>query len=303
MGTKQTRDPAEDVDHAIKNLSAGEARDAVARAGPGAPVIYASISARGVEELNRPALSLWGSGISAGLLLMMSVLGEGLFHHVLPAFEGASAIADIGYTFGFVLVIMGRLQLFTENTITPVLPLLANPTRQALWQTARLWLVVFCANLIGTFAAALLFYHGGVVTPEQLESLLVVSSKVMENTPLQTLLYGVVAGLLIAALVWCMPTAAGGGILLIVFVTYMIALGNFTHVIAGSGEGFLLLLDGQVGPVWLVFGLILPALIGNVLGGTVLFAILAYVQVKEEISAERADRRTASARHAPAKSS
>ncbi len=275
------------MDPAIQSLTAGEELDAMERAGPRAPVVYASISARGLEELNRPFISLLGSGISAGLILMMSVIAEGLIHHELPEFQGAELIADIGYTFGFLIVIIGRMQLFTEDTITPVLPLLANPTKRAFMRTGRLWSVVFTANLIGTFVAAFTLTYGDIVRPDQLHAIIEVSGKVMENTPFETLRYGIIAGFLIAALVWCMPTLRGGEFLMIFFITYLIALGDFTHVIAGSGEGFLLYLDGQVDGAWLFYGLIGPALIGNVIGGTVLFAVLAYVQVMEEISEDK----------------
>ncbi|MBJ3776157.1 formate/nitrite transporter family protein [Acuticoccus mangrovi] len=282
------RDPrAGDTDPAIRNLTHGEEREAIRRAGPRAPVVYASISARGLEEINRPAISLFGSGVSAGLMLMISVIAEGLLHHALPAFAGRHLIADMGYTVGFIIVITGRMQLFTEDTTTPVLPLLANPTKHAFWRTGRLWAIVLSANLVGTFLGAMLLSVGGIVRPEQLAGIVEVSAKVMANTPFETLRYGVVAGFLIAALVWCMPTSRGSKVLLIFIITYVIALGDFTHVVAGSGEAFLLLLEGRIDPVGAVGGVILPALAGNILGGTVLFAALAYVQVMEEISQDR----------------
>ncbi|WP_420391326.1 formate/nitrite transporter family protein [Acuticoccus sp.] len=287
-GEEFDRDVDEDEpDPAIESLSSGEEQDAIRRAGPRPQVVYASISARGLEEINRPALSLWGSGIAAGLILMMSVIAEGLMHHALPPFEGREAIADIGYTLGFVLVILGRLQLFTENTITPVLPLLANPKGRALLRTARLWMIVFFANMVGTMIAAAMLTWGDIVTNAQLAAILEVSAKVTDHTPFETLRYGVIAGFLIATLVWCIPTAKGSEFFLTFFITYVIALGDFTHVVAGSGEGFLLMFAGHAEPGWVAFGLIGPAFIGNVLGGTVLFATLAYVQVREEIVQSR----------------
>ncbi len=273
-----------DQDPAIDSLSTGEEQDAIERAGPRPQVVYASISARGQEELNRPAISLFGSGVAAGLLIMMSVIAEALIMMQLPDVKGAKLIGDVGYTFGFLIVILGRLQLFTENTITPVLPLLANPTRRAFNRTGRLWLIVFTANLTGVLMAATLLAWGDIVTDAQFAAIMEVSGKVAEHTPFETLRYGVIAGVLIAAIVWCLPTAGGNPFLLIFTMTYLIALGDFTHVIAGSGEGFLLLMEGQVTLGWLIFGLILPAFVGNVIGGTVLFATLAYVQVAEEIS-------------------
>ncbi|UOM32949.1 formate/nitrite transporter family protein [Acuticoccus sp. I52.16.1] len=280
----ETAERSDDHDPAIDSLSTGEERDAIKRAGPRPQVVYASISARGLEELNRPAISLFGSGVAAGLVLMMSVISEALIMLALPEMEGATLIGDIGYTFGFLIVILGRLQLFTENTITPVLPLLANPKRRAFYRTGRLWLTVFAANLVGVALAAVLLAWGDIVTDVQYGAILEVAGKVAEHTPFETLRYGIIAGFLIAAIVWCLPTAGGGQFFLVFTMTYIIALGDFTHVIAGAGEGILLFLEGQASLGWVVFGLIVPAFVGNVLGGTVLFATLAYVQVMEEIS-------------------
>ena len=272
---------------AIETLTRSEERDAIARAGPRAPVVYASISARGLEELNRPLISLLGSGFVSGLIMMLSVLAQGLLSATLPAFEGREAVTDIGYTLGFLIVILGRLQLFTENTITPVLPLLANPGSGYLRLTGRLWLIVFLANIAGTAAGAFMIVHGGIVTPEQLAAAIEVSTKAIAPAPLETLRYGVVAGFLIAALVWCMPTTRGAEFPMIFFITYVIALGDFAHVIAGAGEGFIAVFAGEASLWFVLGGFIVPAFVGNVLGGTVLFATLAYVQVMEEISADR----------------
>lgn len=277
----------EEGDPGIENLTRSEEREAIELAGPRAPVVYASISARGVEEINRPWISLLGSGFSSGLIMMVSVIAMAILDLELPNFAGREAITAMGYTLGFIIVILGRMQLFTENTITPVLPLLANPSRRFLYRTARLWLLVFAANLAGTFVAAFMLAHGDIVTPEQLQASVHVSMKVLSHTPLETLRYGIIAGFLIAALVWCMPTARGSEFLLIFAITYLIAIGGFTHVVVGSGEGFLLLLTGHADLWFVAVGLILPAFAGNVLGGTVLFAALAYVQVMEEISADR----------------
>jgi len=274
-------------DAAIQSLTRGEELEAIERAGPRAPVVYASISARGLEEINRPALSLVGSGFASGLIMMVSVIAEGVLHGKLPGFSGRALVADLGYTIGFLIVILGRMQLFTENTITPVLPLLANPGRSILWRTGRLWLLVFAANMAGTFFAALMLVHGAVIAPEHLAATVEISQKVIAHTPLETMRYGIIAGFLIAALVWCMPTARGSEFMMIFAITYVIAAGDFTHVIAGSAEGFLLLFTGDAGLGLVIWGLIVPAFAGNVLGGTLLFAALAYVQVMEEISVGR----------------
>ncbi len=94
---------------------------------------------------------------------------------------------------------------------------------------------------------------------------------------------GIVSGWLIAALVWMLPSAEGTEIFVITLITYLIALGGFTHVVAGSAEAFYLWLAGPASLTQVVFGFLLPTLAGNLFGGTLLFAVLSYAQVREEI--------------------
>ncbi len=246
-------------------------------------VVYEIVRREGEEEMERPLASLWWSGIAAGLGITASVLAEGLLHHYLPDTPYRPILENFGYCLGFVLVIMGRLQLFTENTITVVLPLLAGFSLERLWTVARLWLVVFLANVVGTLVTAVVTVYAGTVHPEHMPALLEVSHHFAENSPLEALIYGIPAGFFIASIVWMLPSSEGSEFWVIVAFTYLIALGDFTHVVAGSAEVFLLQISGELGVVDGVFGLILPTFVGNIIGGTCLFAVLAYGQVQDEM--------------------
>lgn len=247
------------------------------------PVVYEIVRREGEEEMERPLASLWWSGIAAGLGITASLLAEGLLHHYLPDTPYRPILENFGYCVGFLLVIIGRLQLFTENTITVVLPLLARFNFDRLWIVARLWMVVFLANMVGTLLTAIVTLYAGTVHPEHLLALLEVSQHFADISPLEALVYGLPAGFFIAAIVWMLPSAEGSQFWIIVAFTYLIALGDFTHVVAGSAEVFLLQLNGDLGIAQGIFGLILPAFVGNIIGGTGLFALLAYGQVHEEI--------------------
>ena len=85
---------------------------------------------------------------------MTSVIAQAALRHGLPDVPGREVIACFGYSIGFLMVILGRMQLFTEQTIVTVLPVMAQPTWRKLWGTARLWTIVFVANMLGTFVAA-----------------------------------------------------------------------------------------------------------------------------------------------------
>lgn len=244
--------------------------------------VYAIIRREGEEELQRPVSSLWWSGVAAGVGISTSVLAEGILHQELDGHPLQRLFENLGYTLGFVLVILSRLQLFTENTITVILPLLNEPTRLKLWQTLRLWGVVLAANMAGTFVTAFITLYAGTTTPEYTEGMLEVSRQFAEKSSWEAFTHGIPAGFFIAAVVWMLPSARGFEIFVIILFTWLIATGEFTHVVAGATEVFMLLLQGELGAAG-ALGLLLPTFLGNVLGGTGLFALLAYAQVHEEM--------------------
>lgn len=264
-------------------LNNADAEDVQERLRLRSPIVYHIIKQEGDEELARPISSLWWSGIAAGLCISMSVVAEGLLHQHLPDAPWRPLVENLGYTVGFLIVVLGRLQLFTENTITAVLPLMTDRSRHNLYLLLRLWLVVFVANLVGTFLFAVAATYGGIFSPEQLETFREISRHFMTKDAAEMALHGIPAGFLIAAMVWMIPSAENASFWVITLMTYMIALGDLSHVVAGSAEASLLLLNGEIG-LGTTFGtFMIPTYFGNVLGGTMLFAMLAYVQVKEEI--------------------
>ncbi len=250
--------------------------------------VYSVVAAEGREEIERPVSALWWSGIAAGLGISTSVLGMGILHGMLEGHPQQAIIERLGYPLGFILVILSRLQLFTENTITAILPLLKKPSRRMWWKTSRLWVIVFVANMVGTLVTAFLTIHLGIAPPDHVAGMLAVSRHFAELGPMECMTRGIPAGFFIAALVWMLPSSRGFEIFTIFVFTYLIAMGEFTHVVAGSTEAFLLLVNGDIG-IADTLSLILPTFVGNVLGGTGLFALLAYGQVREEIEAKTAE--------------
>lgn len=80
----------------------------------------------------------------------------------------------------------------------------------------------------------------------------------------------------IASIAWILPSARGNAVWVIVLITYVISLGEFSHVVAGSGEAWLLMWTRQTSFAGALDGFILPSLAGNLVGGTGLFAVLAH---------------------------
>ena len=176
------------------------------------------------------------------------------------------------------------MQLFTENTITPILQLFLSPTRQNFWLTGRLWAIVFAANLVGCAIAAAFIVFADLVPPKQFQGILEVSRHYGEASFFEHFRWGVLAGFIIASLVWILPRMnSAGEVMMIVILTYIISLGGFSHVVAGSTELFVLVMMSELGLITAILNGIMPALIGNIIGGTGIFAALTYAQVREEI--------------------
>jgi formate-nitrite transporter family protein len=262
-------------------LSDREIEEADDRSSTTAKVVHEAIRLEGTEELERASSSVAWSALAAGLTICTSMLGQGVLMAALPDTAWRPLVASFGYTLGFIFVTMGRQQLFTETTLTVMLPVLHGTHR--LSEVARYWAIVFAANIVGTllFAGAMMIPH--LVRPELLQSFSDLGVKAVEPGFAGVLVKGVIAGWLIALMVWLMPAAASARILVIVAVTWLIAAGEFSHVIAGSGEAAVAAMQGAIGWQDYALGFLLPAFIGNSVGGVVFVALLNHAQVKKEV--------------------
>ncbi|RYH04083.1 formate/nitrite transporter family protein [Salipiger sp. IMCC34102] len=280
---------AAQADRQERELNQEEEEEAVRDASHmSAKLVYQVVRREGDDELLRPSTALFWSGIAAGVCISFSVIGQGIFHAWLPEAEWRPLVESFGYTFGFLIVIIGRMQLFTENTLTTVLPLLARPSRLLLVSVARLWGIVALANVIGCFIAAVFIAYIPAFEPEVVEGMMTVSHHALGLAPLTAFFKAIPAGLLIAALVWMLAAGERTSFLVIFVMTWLIAAGGFTHIIAGSAEMALLIVTGELGIIRAVFGFWVPVFLGNVFGGTVVFSMITWGQVREEVKARRA---------------
>lgn len=247
------------------------------------PEIYAAISKEGISEMRRPTSSLFWSALAAGILVSFSLICKAALFAEFDGLHWQHALASSGYTIGFVMVMYAKLQLFTENTISPVLPTILKPTPAHLLSTLRIWGISLSANFLGTALIALCLIKTPMFSSDTVSAALHLSREVQALGFGETLAKGVPAGLLIASLVWSRATLKGADFPLIFLVTYLIGLGGFTHVVVGSTELFALVWNGEAAFGQVFIGNVLPALLGNVIGGTGLFALIAWAQIKEEM--------------------
>ena len=246
-------------------------------------MIYEILRREGEEEMDRPTTSLWWSGLAAGLSISLSLIAQGALRTRLPDAPWRELVVGFGYTVGFLVTVMGRHQLFTENTITAVLPVTAAPSLAKLARMGRLWGLVLIANLAGTLLSSLFCTYTSVVAPDVRDAMLTIAHDALAHTPLEVFFKAIAAGFLIAAMVWLLPSAKATQFHVVILMTYLVAIGGFAHVVAGSFEGFMLVLSGRVGIGPMLAGFEGPALIGNIVGGTLLFALISYGQVAKEM--------------------
>lgn len=262
-------------------LTEAEQKVAEERRSPTVHVVHEAVRLEGEEELKRTPSALFWSGLAAGLSMGFSLMTEGFIRSRLPDAPWRPLITKLGYSAGFVIVILGRQQLFTENTLTPILPLLRNPSLGALGRVARLWAVVLLANLAGAFAIAWVMGHTGAFRPEVQQAFAsIAADSVSVGTGFWVVaLRGMFAGWLIALLVWVLPFAESSRFFVIVGLTWVIGIGGFAHIVAGSVDAFYLATTGAAPWGQTVGGYLVPALAGNILGGVSLVAALNHAQV------------------------
>lgn len=260
-----------------------EVEDIEERSSPRTPVIYEIVRRLGEEEMVRPATSLWWSGVAAGLSISFSLLAQAILNNHLSDAPWRPLISAFGYSVGFVMVVMARQQLFTENTITAVLPVMAKTTPANIVGLGRMWGIVLAANLTGTLAAAIFCTVTPVIAPDLRDSMLGISRQILEHGWAELFFRGIAAGFLMATMVWLIPSADSAQFHVIVLITYLIAVGDFAHIVAGSMEAFMLVVNGQAETLPIIQNFLVPVLLGNIAGGTALFAVISYAQVMKEL--------------------
>ncbi|MGS0635877.1 formate/nitrite transporter family protein [Citrobacter sp. VF227] len=252
-----------------------------------AMAIHEHIRQDGEKEMERDAMALLWSAIAAGLSMGASLLAKGIFHVQLEGVPGGFLLENLGYTFGFIIVIMARQQLFTENTVTAVLPVMQNPTLGNFGLLMRLWSVVLLGNIIGTGVAAWAFEHMPIFDEETRDAFVKIGMDVIKNTPIEMFSNAIISGWLIATMVWMFPAAGAAKIVVIILMTWLIALGDTTHIVVGSVEILYLVFNGTLHWSDFLWPFALPTLAGNICGGTFIFALMSHAQIRNDMSNKR----------------
>lgn len=265
--------------HAGKKLSPEEERATQDRMVAPARIVHEVIVREGDEELERPSLGLGWSGLAAGFSIGLSLMTEGFFQQAIPESSWKHLIVSLGYPIGFIALIVARQQLFTENTLRAVVPFLAKPTQSNFMKVARLWFVVLVSNILGAWLFSFLIAKTPVFEAPIHESFRFIGAEVLQGEFGTVFVKAVFAGWIIALMSWMVSSAVQSKFIVIFLMTYLIGLGHLKHVIAGSVDALYMVWVGAATYADYFLKFFLPTLLGNILGGVLLVAIVNHAQV------------------------
>ncbi|MGA7884253.1 MAG: formate/nitrite transporter family protein [Acidobacteriaceae bacterium] len=248
---------------------------------PTASEIYEQVSRNARRELSRPARALAISGVVGGLTMGLTGLSVSVVTAILGNAPWAQFVALLLYPMGFMAVIIGRAQLFTENTLYPVALILVE--RRHFWSTVRLWGIVFPSNIAGALLFAILAARTKALMPATLHALTQMGMAAAAPTQRHIFWSAVVGGWIIAMVAWLVSGSHSitGSVALIWLLAFVVGVGHFAHCIATSGEILVAVLSHAI-PASAYLRWLLPAALGNICGGVILVTLLEYGQVKLE---------------------
>jgi len=268
-----------------------QVREAVERSRHGAPAagavvrdrfssdeIFQRILAAADEEIRVGTRELFFSGLAAGFAITITFL---LYTSMTAKTGGDPVLSAILYPLGFVYIILGDYQLFTENTLPPVALVLERLA--SVPALLGIWAVVLAANLVGGVAGAFFLSSTGVFTPEAAAAAEGFAEKAIDTAWWTLFAKAVFAGLIVAGVVW-VDYASRDTIsrLVLVYVAFLaIPFGNLYHVVVSSTEMVYLVFQGELALAVGVWEFVLPVLLGNSVGGVALVTVVNYFQTTE----------------------
>lgn len=247
---------------------------------PTALEIFTAAAHTGEDELKRSSTGLAVSGLSAGLGMGLTGLGSAAVLQAVggPPSPQTQLLASLLYPLGFIVVILGRAQLFTENTVFPVILVLDRGRH--VFNMLRLWAVVYAFNVLGTLLFAAFAVETPALPPGIVQSLAELGAHTALRGFWQIFWSGVAGGWIIALMAWLVTASRFtiGQLVLVYLMTFTVSAASLAHCIAGSAEVLSAVLTGAASPLdyatWLV-----AATLGNTLGGVFIVSLLNYGQV------------------------
>lgn len=242
-------------------------------------ITYDVVRREGDKELERPYSALWWAAVAGGMSMGFSFITEAILRSHLPDTDWRPLMTKLGYPVGFLIITLGSQQLFTENTVTPIVPLMLSRKKEKFNRLMTLQLVVLLGNILGALIFAALIGLTTTFEPRVHEAFAAIGNEALRGDFTTTFIRGIFAGWLIALMVWMLPAASANQVSVISITTYLIGIGGLAHVIVGSVEVLYLVVTGQASIGTYLGAFFLPSLLGNVLGGFILVTWLNHAQV------------------------
>ena len=246
-----------------------------------APQIFEAATENARSELDRSWGSLAFSGLAGGITLGLTGIGVASLRALLGDGSWQQFVSYLLYPAGFIAVIIGRAQLFTENTLYPVILVLDE--RKHILTTLRLWGVVLASNILGALLFAALAIRTDALHADIASALVKMGQDAAVGNFGHLFWSGVVGGWIIALVAW-MVTASHwtiGQVVMIWLLTFILGVGRFSHCVVSSCEILSAVMAGTVS-AGTYFHWLLPATMGNIVGGVGIVSVLNYGQVRQE---------------------
>ncbi|NNF57998.1 MAG: formate/nitrite transporter family protein [Rhodothermaceae bacterium] len=239
--------------------------------------IFQRLVATADEEFVRSDRLLFLSGLAAGLSIGLSFVARA----AITAETGSAILGNLLYPAGFLLIVLGRYQLFTENTLTPVTLVLTRIA--SVPKLLHLWAVVLTANVAGAALAAMAFAWTPLFDPDTAEIARGFAAHGLEFSSSALFWKGLMAGWIVASMVWLNHAAreTTARLLIVMVLMTLIPSADLFHCIIGSCEALYLVFQGAapLGEAARFFGAVV---LGNTVGGVLLVGILNFAQTRRQ---------------------
>jgi formate-nitrite transporter family protein len=241
--------------------------------------ILEQVIENGRDELSRSTIGLMFSGFAGGLSMGLTGLAVALALSYLGKGPLQEFFSFFFYPIGFIVVVIGRAQLFTENTLFPVVLVLDE--RKHFLNTLRLWAAVFVSNVGGAVFFGWLVMKTGALSPNFADALADLGLQAANGHFTFIFAKGIIGGWLIALVAWMVSASHWtiGQIAVTWMLTFIVGAGHFSHCIASSAEIIAAIMSGHL-HFSSYFQWLLPATLGNIVGGVSIVSLLNFGQVR-----------------------
>ena len=240
--------------------------------------IFQRIVAAADEEITSGSRELFFSALAAGFAITITFL---LYASLTATTGGDTIVSAMLYPLGFIYIIIGGYQLYTENTLPPVA--LTLERLASIPALLRNWLVVLAGNFTGGGLGAAALAYGGVLSPEGSEAALSLAQKGIETSPGTLFVKAAFAGLIVAGVVWVGYAARDTmSRIVVVYLAFLaIPIGGLFHVVVSFTEMLYLVFQNDLSLLVGLREFVIPVLLGNTVGGVVLVTVVNYFQTTE----------------------